>query len=164
MREQATAASSSRPAPPGIYGNFGQANYAMAKLGLVGFTKTLALEGEKYNIMRNTIAPIAGSRMTETVLPPKVLDALKPEYVSPLVAYLCSEGTEDSGQIYEVGGGYFSRVAVMEAEGVYVDPAKGITPEQVAERWKGINDLGKARAFGNAMEAAGQAMKAVMGG
>jgi len=102
--------------------------------------------------------------MTETIMPPNVLEKLLPEYVSPLVAYLCSEGIEENGQIYAVGGGYFSRVAVVEGEGVYVDPAKGISPEQIAERWKGINDLAKARPFSNAMEAAGQAMKAVMGG
>ncbi|MFP4324275.1 MAG: SDR family oxidoreductase, partial [Anaerolineales bacterium] len=69
----------------GIFGNFGQANYAAAKLGLYGFAQTLALEGAKYNIIVNAVAPLAGSRMTETILEPEVVEALRPEFVSPLV-------------------------------------------------------------------------------
>src|SRR5213079_281600 len=79
----------------GIYGNFGQANYSMAKLGLHGFAQSLAAEGKKRNIIVNTIAPTAGSRMTETVMPPALLDALKPELVSPLVARLVHESQDD---------------------------------------------------------------------
>ena len=87
----------------GIYGNFGQANYSMAKLGLVGLSNTLAVEGRKANVHVNTIAPIAGSRLTETVLPKELIDALRPEYVSPLLAWLCHESCEETGGLYEVG-------------------------------------------------------------
>lgn len=145
----------------GLYGNFGQANYSAAKLGIVGLTKTLAHEGAKYDIKCNVIAPIAKSRMTETIMPPNVLEKLLPEYVSPLVAYLCSEGLSDTAQVYAVGGGYFSRVAVVEAEGVGI-PTEKITVEAIAEQWKAINDLSKAKPYGNAMEAAGAAMKFAM--
>jgi 3-hydroxyacyl-CoA dehydrogenase/3a,7a,12a-trihydroxy-5b-cholest-24-enoyl-CoA hydratase len=147
----------------GLYGNFGQANYSAAKLGTVGFAKTLSQEGGKYNIKCNVIAPIAKSRMTETVMPPNILEKLLPEFVSPLVAYLASEDCQDSAQVYAVGGGYVSRVAVVEGEGVYIKP-EGLNIEAIAERWKQINDLSKAQPFGSAMEAAGAVMKGAMSG
>jgi NAD(P)-dependent dehydrogenase (short-subunit alcohol dehydrogenase family) len=145
----------------GLYGNFGQANYSSAKLGIVGLTKTLAHEGAKYNIKVNAIAPVAKSRMTETIMPPNILEKLLPEYVAPLVAYLASDKCEDSAQVYAVGGGYISRVAVVEAEGVGIATDK-LSPEAVAEQWTKINDLSSAKPYANAMEAAGAAMKYVM--
>jgi 3-hydroxyacyl-CoA dehydrogenase/3a,7a,12a-trihydroxy-5b-cholest-24-enoyl-CoA hydratase len=148
----------------GLYGNFGQANYSSAKLGIVGLAKTLSHEGAKYNIKCNVIAPVAKSRMTETIMPPDVLNKLLPEHVSPLVAYLCSEGVEETAQTYAVGGGYVARVAVVESAGVTLDASKGFGPEEVAGKWKEINDLSQAKPFANAMEAAGAAMKGVMGG
>jgi len=147
----------------GLYGNFGQANYSAAKMGIVGLAKTLAHEGAKYDIKSNVIAPIARSRMTETILPPNVLESLRAELVAPLVAYLASSECKDSGRVYSVGGGYVSRVAVVEAEGVRFGAKQDLTIEQVAARWDEINDLAKARPFANAMEAAGQAMKAAEG-
>ncbi len=146
----------------GLYGNFGQANYSAAKMGIVGLAKTLAHEGAKANIKSNVIAPVAKSRMTETILPPNVLENLKTELVSPLVAYLASETCQDTAQVYAVGGGYVSRVAVVESAGTNFDPKNALSPEDVAERWKAINDLSAAKPYANAMEAAGAALAVAM--
>jgi len=96
----------------GLYGNFGQVNYSAAKLGILGFTKSVAIEGASKNIKANCIAPLAGSRMTETVMPKEMVDALKPEYVAPVVAYLAHESVEETGQILEIGGELFEAVFV----------------------------------------------------
>jgi 3-hydroxyacyl-CoA dehydrogenase/3a,7a,12a-trihydroxy-5b-cholest-24-enoyl-CoA hydratase len=128
----------------GIYGNFGQANYAMAKLGLVGFANTLAIEGLKKNVRVNTIAPIAGSRLTETILPKNITDALKPEYVSGLVALLCHEGSEETGGLFEVGGGLFAKLRWERTEGKLFKLGRPITPEQIKNNWKHITDFSKS--------------------
>ena len=93
----------------GIFGSFGQVNYSTAKLGLWGFTQSLAKEGAKRNIKCSCIAPLAGTRMTETVMPAEVIQALKPDYVAPFVAYLASDQVEESGALYEVGAGFIAR-------------------------------------------------------
>ncbi len=136
----------------GIYGNFGQANYAMAKLGIHGFTQTLALEGKKRNVIVNTIAPIAGSRMTETVLPKELLDALKPEYVSALVAKLSHEGNEDSGGLYEVGGGFYAKLRWERSAGKTFRLGRAITPENIDSAWKDISSFDKAEHPGSIAE------------
>ncbi|MDQ3367503.1 MAG: SDR family NAD(P)-dependent oxidoreductase [Myxococcota bacterium] len=136
----------------GIYGNFGQANYAMAKLGIHGFTQTLALEGKKRNIIVNTIAPIAGSRMTETVLPKELLEALKPEYVSALVAKLAHESTEDTGGLYEVGGGFFAKLRWERSTGKTFRLGRTITPEDVDAAWQDVTQFDKTEHPGSVPE------------
>src|SRR5258706_2805762 len=148
----------------GIYGNFGQANYSMAKLGIHGFTQTLAAEGRKRNIIVNTIAPIAGSRMTETVLPKELLDALKPEYVSALVAKLVHESTEETGGIYEVGGGFYAKLRWERAAGKTFRLGRNITPEDVDASWQAITDFAKAEHPGSVAESMQPIMQNVEAG
>ncbi|HIQ53389.1 MAG TPA: SDR family oxidoreductase [Pseudomonas pachastrellae] len=120
----------------GIYGNFGQANYGMAKLGLYGFTRTLAIEGRKNNIFVNAIAPTGGTRMTEGLFPEGAFDKLKPELVSPLVTYLCSEECQETGSLFEVGGGWMGKVRWERSLGIGFNPDEGFTPEDVAANFE----------------------------
>ncbi|MBV8757584.1 MAG: SDR family NAD(P)-dependent oxidoreductase, partial [Deltaproteobacteria bacterium] len=141
MRDQGYGRIINTSSAAGIYGNFGQANYSMAKLGIHGFTQTLAAEGRKRNIIVNTIAPIAGSRMTETVLPKELLDALKPEYVSALVAKLAHESMEDTGGLYEVGGGFYSKLRWERTKGKTFRLGRAITPEDIDSSWKEVTSF-----------------------
>jgi NAD(P)-dependent dehydrogenase (short-subunit alcohol dehydrogenase family) len=125
----------------GIYGNFGQSNYGMAKLGLYGLTRTLAIEGRKNNVLVNAIAPTGGTRMTEGLIPPQVFEQLKPELVSPLVVYLGSNQCQDTGGLYEVGGGWMGKVRWERSLGAGFDPKTGFSPEDVADSWKQIGDF-----------------------
>jgi 3-hydroxyacyl-CoA dehydrogenase/3a,7a,12a-trihydroxy-5b-cholest-24-enoyl-CoA hydratase len=127
----------------GIYGNFGQANYSMAKLGLLGLANTLAIEGKKRNVLVNTIAPIAGSRLTETVLPKELTDALRPEYVSPLVACLCHESSTETGGLFEVGGGYFAKLRWERTLGTKFKLGRAIEPEALAGAWADVVNFDK---------------------
>ena len=137
----------------GLYGNFGQTNYSTAKMALVGFMNTLKLEGARYNILCNTIAPIAGTRMTATIMPPDMVEKLKPDYVSPLVVYLCSEECTDSGIVFAAGAGYFSRAVVVEGPGIVLDAKKGISIEDIRDRLADIKKLEGAQPFGQANDA-----------
>jgi NAD(P)-dependent dehydrogenase (short-subunit alcohol dehydrogenase family) len=124
----------------GIYGNFGQSNYGGAKLAVVGFMNALRLEGQKYNIFVNALAPVAGTRMTESLMTPEVLEKLKPEYVSPMVAYLCSEQCQRTGEIWSAGAGYFARIEYREAPGVRIQ-GRAPTIEDVESNIEKIADL-----------------------
>lgn len=139
MREQKYGRIIMTSSAAGLYGNFGQANYSAAKLGLLGLAKTIAIEGEKNNIYCNTIAPIAGSRMTETVMPPEIVAALKPDYVAPLVAYLCHESNKENGQIYEVGAGWIGKLRWQRTNGTFFKKLP-FTIEDVKANLNVIND------------------------
>ena len=125
----------------GIYGNFGQSNYGMAKLGLYGLTRTLALEGRKNNILVNAIAPTGGTRMTEGLIPPQVFERLKPELVSPLVVYLGSDACQETSGLFEVGGGWIGKTRWERSLGVGFDPEAGFSPDGVAAHWQQICDF-----------------------
>jgi multifunctional beta-oxidation protein len=126
----------------GLFGSFGQTNYSAAKLSQVGFTETLAKEGQKYNIICNVIAPIAASRMTATVMPPDVLEALKPDWVVPLVAVLThSSNTSETGSIFEVGGGHMAKLRWEGAKGLLLKCDDTLTPGAIIKKWNSVNDF-----------------------
>lgn len=130
----------------GLYGNFGQTNYSAAKMALVGMMNTLKLEGAKYNICVNTIAPLAASRLTEDILPPDMLARMKPELVTPMVVYLASDRCMETGQIYNAGMGYFNRAAILTGSGAKIgDGQKPPTPEEVSENFDQICDMSEAK-------------------
>ncbi|HEY2180030.1 MAG TPA: SDR family NAD(P)-dependent oxidoreductase [Caulobacteraceae bacterium] len=129
----------------GLYGNFGQSNYGAAKLGIIGFMNTLKLEGQKNNVHVNAIAPVAGTRMTENLMPPEMVKRLAPEYVTPGVVFLCSEEAP-TGVILTAGGGAFAMARIYETEGVWLGEG-GLSVEEVRDNWAKIADEGGQQAY-----------------
>jgi len=126
----------------GVYGNFGQVNYSTAKSGILGFTKSCALEGAKKNVLSNCVCPIAASRMTETVMPKEMLADLRPEAVVALALFMCHESSGANGEIIECGGGWFAKVRMERTQGAYIKPNNGNwAPEEVQKNWDKIQDF-----------------------
>jgi len=134
MREQNYGRVLMTSSSTGLYGNFGQSNYAAAKLGLAGFARTLALEGARNNVRVNTIAPTAATRMTEELFPPELLERFRPELVAPAALYLVSEDAP-TNMILGAGAGVVQAAFVTLTRGAALDEA---TPEAVAAQWAAI--------------------------
>ena len=124
----------------GLFGNFGQSTSGAAKMGLVGLSNVLAVEGAKNNIFSNVIAPLAKTRLTEDLLGP-MADRVEPDKVTPLVVYLCSEQCQETHSVYSVGGGRFARIFVGLGSGW---TKKGDTPsaEEIAAHFEEIHEPG----------------------
>jgi len=125
----------------GLYGNFGQSNYSAAKLGAVGLMNSLRLEGRKYNVKVNTIAPMALSRMTEDIMAPGVAESLKPELVTSAVVFMCSDDAP-TGEIISAGAGSYARVQYIESDSVYLGPEANA--DDVSGAWEDISDMTNA--------------------
>ena len=138
MRDQAYGRIVMTTSSSGLYGNFGQTNYGSAKMGVVGAMNTLCQEGAKYNIRVNTLAPTAGTRMTEGLIPEKAFELLTPETVTPAVLYMVSEDGPNR-TIIAAGAGCYSVVKIHETQGAWLSP-ENQTPEGIAANWDAITD------------------------
>lgn len=133
MREQGYGRVVVTTSSSGLYGNFGQTNYGSAKMGVIGLMNTLVQEGAKYDIRVNALAPTAGTRMTEGLIPEKAFDLLTPETVTPGVLYLVSEDAPNK-TILCAGAGAYAVAKIVETDGAWLSPEEQ-TPEGIAAHW-----------------------------
>jgi NAD(P)-dependent dehydrogenase (short-subunit alcohol dehydrogenase family) len=124
MKEQGYGRFVNVSSPSGLFGNFGQLNYGAAKMGIVGLTNVLAIEGAKYNIKANVIAPNAATRMTEELFGEDMSKLLTVDNITPLVVYLASEQCEVTHEIFSAGGGRFARIGISTDVGYFNASAK----------------------------------------
>ena len=125
----------------GIYGQFGQANYGAAKTAMLGLMNVLKQEGVKYNVNVNTIAPVAGTRLTQSVMSQEMVDKLVPEMVVPAVTYMVSKDCTDSGFVIEAGAGNFNRAAIVKGPGIRPGMDDLKSAEWCQENWPAITSL-----------------------
>jgi NAD(P)-dependent dehydrogenase (short-subunit alcohol dehydrogenase family) len=135
MKESGYGRIISTTSAAGLFGNFGQANYGAAKMGLIGMTRVIALESARYNIKANVIAPIAATAMSAGILDEEWERRLKPELVSPVVAYLAHEQCDANGEIFSVAAGRVARIFIGEGQGIY---SPDLTIEDVRDSWQNI--------------------------
>jgi NAD(P)-dependent dehydrogenase (short-subunit alcohol dehydrogenase family) len=154
MREQSYGRIVFTTSSTGLYGNFGQANYAAAKMAMIGLMNTLHLEGEKYDIRVNCLAPAAGTAMTEGLMSAEAFDLLKPESVSPGLVFLVGPDGP-SRKVLGAGGGTFAIYKGFETDGVNLLPNK-LSPEGVANAWDAINDESKMKELQGGFEQVGK--------
>lgn len=138
MRDQGYGRIVMTTSPSGLYGNFGQTNYGAAKLSLVGFMNSLKIEGAKNNVFTNAIAPVAATRMTESLMPAEAFKRLGPELVTPAVLFLCSEKAPN-GVIMQAAGGRYSIACLVENAGV--DLGTDASVDDIADNYAKISDL-----------------------
>ncbi|XP_067642418.1 peroxisomal multifunctional enzyme type 2-like [Eurosta solidaginis] len=146
----------------GIYGNFGQANYSAAKLGLAGLANSIAIEGKKNNIHCNVIIPTAASRMTKGLMPDILFNELKPHLIAPVVVYLCHESCEDNGSFIESSAGWATKVHFVRGKGTVLRTSidqKTISPEYVKSVWSKVTDMTNAKHMDSMNEASGYLIK-----
>jgi NAD(P)-dependent dehydrogenase (short-subunit alcohol dehydrogenase family) len=136
MREQEYGRIVVTTSSSGMYGNFGQSNYGSAKMGVLGLMNTLVQEGGKYNVRVNALAPTAGTRMTEGLIPDEAFELLAPETVTPAVLYLVSDEAPTK-TILCAGAGCFATTKVIETNGTWLPPEEQ-TPEGIAANWEAI--------------------------
>lgn len=139
MRKQAFGRIVSTGSSAGLFGNFGQANYSAAKMGLVGLSNTLAVEGAKYNICSNVIIPIAASQLTADIIPEQLQARLSPAYVAPVVAYLSHETCKETGSILEAAGGWVAYHKLNRSKGKVYDDV--MTLERLHQDWSDIKSM-----------------------
>ena len=128
----------------GLCGNFGQANYGAAKMGMIGLMNCLKIEGQKYNVFSSAVAPVALSRMTDSLFPEGIGERFMPEYVTPAVIYLASEESQN-GAIIGAGAGVFTRFRILETMGLALGTGDEMTPENIAAGWDSVSDMEDAR-------------------
>lgn len=135
----------------GLYGNFGQTNYGAAKMGVVGIMNSLKIEVAKYNVMVNSIAPNALSRMTEDIFDANIGAKMRPQFNVPLVLYLCSEDNKASGMTFAMGAGWYGRTAVVSGSGVCIgDADRDIAVEEIRDNFDKIVSLDEVKPHENA--------------